>query len=84
MLLTRIEFKEQVFKRDNHKCIICNKDAADAHHIIDRSLFSDNGYYLDNGVSLCSECHIKAEQTIISCKELRTKANIQNIIYPPY
>lgn len=32
-LLTREEFKEQVFARDNYTCIFCNKAAVDAHHI---------------------------------------------------
>ena len=84
MKLNRKEFKEQVFKRDNYKCVVCNKPAVDAHHIIDRSLFADGGYVLDNGVSLCSNCHIKAEQTVLSCSELRQKANIINTIYPSY
>lgn len=32
-LLTREEFKEYVFKRDNHTCIFCSKPAEDPHHI---------------------------------------------------
>jgi hypothetical protein len=81
-LLNRTEFKESVFKRDNHKCVICGKPAVDAHHIIDRSLFDDGGYYLDNGVSLCFEHHMLAEETEISCEFLRSHAKIKNILYP--
>jgi hypothetical protein len=84
-LLTREEFKQQVFFRDKNRCIICKLPAVDAHHIIDRSLFSEDcGYYLDNGVSLCAEHHLQAEQTIISCKTLRAKAGITNIILPEH
>lgn len=86
IILDRYTFREQVFKRDNFKCVICSKSADDAHHIIDRHCFTDGseGYYIDNGVSLCNEHHIDAETTIISCQELREKAGIKNIIYPDY
>lgn len=81
-LLNRDNFRESVFKRDSHKCIICGKPAVDAHHIIDRSCFVDGGYYIDNGVSLCSEHHIDAENGIITCQTIRDKASIKNIILP--
>ncbi|MCK9447141.1 hypothetical protein M0Q50_09845 [bacterium] len=84
ILLNRNDFRESVFKRDNHKCVVCDQPAVDAHHIIDRSLFDDGGYFIDNGVSLCEKHHIEAEQTIISCSELRDLAKIKNIIYPDY
>ena len=45
MLLTRDQFREGVFKRDNHKCVICRAPAVDAHHIIERRLWTDGGYY---------------------------------------
>jgi hypothetical protein len=83
-ILTREEFKLQVLTRDNNSCVICKLPAVDAHHILDRSLFDDEGYYTDNGVSLCSEHHLQAEQTIISCKELRAKANITEIVLPEH
>lgn len=80
--LKRDEFKNNVFKRDNFKCVICGKKAKDAHHIIERRLFSNGGYYINNGVSLCAKHHIEAEMTVISCEELRKKANIEEIILP--
>jgi len=43
------------------------------------------GYYLDNGVTLCSFCHLSyAESTKLSPKRLRELANIKNIILPPH
>lgn len=64
-LLTRDEFREGVFKRDNHKCVICGNPAKDAHHIMERRLFENGGYFMENGVSVCEEHHIQAEQTLI-------------------
>lgn len=82
ILLTRSEFKESVFKRDGFRCIICGQPCIDAHHIIDRECFSDGGYYINNGVSLCSKCHIEAEKGLISCQELRDKSGITNVVLP--
>ena len=81
-LLTRDEFREGVFKRDNHACVICGADAVDAHHIIERRLFSDGGYYLDNGSSLCGDCHMAAERTDISVEEIRAAIGIETPILP--
>lgn len=83
-LLNRDKFRESVFSRDNHKCVICGKPAKDAHHIIERRLFNDGGYYLDNGASLCEEHHIEAEKTTLSCEEIREKIGITNIVLPEH
>jgi len=83
-LLARDNFREQVLKRDNYTCVFCNKLAKNAHHIMERKLFSDGGYYLDNGVSVCEEHHILCEKTIISCEEIRDKAKIGSIILPDH
>lgn len=82
-MLSRDNFRESVFKRDSHKCVICGEPAKDAHHIIERRLFPDGGYYLDNGVSLCEKHHIEAETTVLSCESIRSAANITKIILPP-
>ena len=81
-LLTRDKFRESVFKRDSYKCVMCGCEAKDPHHIIDRKLFDDGGYYLSNGVSLCEVHHIAAENNSISCDELRLKSGITTIILP--
>jgi len=82
-LLSRDKFREGVFARDKHKCVICGDPAKDAHHILERKLFEDEGYYIDNGASLCERCHIKAEQSVITCAEIRKAAGITTIILPP-
>ncbi len=71
-LLTRNKFREQCLARDNHKCVICgNEESLVVHHIIERRLFEDYGYYICNGATICPTCHIKAEQTLITVEELR-------------
>src|SRR3972149_1790099 len=82
--LTRDEFREGVFKRDNHKCVICGEPAKDAHHIMERRLFDDGGYHLSNGASLCQTHHIQAEETTLSCEEIRTAAKIKDVILPEH
>lgn len=81
-LLEREAFKAKVFARDNRCCIFCDKEAQDAHHILDRKLFSDGGYYIDNGASVCHEHHIDCEKTLISVEDVRKAAGITNIVVP--
>lgn len=81
-LLSRDDFREGVFKRDKHKCIVCKQPAVDAHHILDRKLFQNGGYYLNNGVSLCEKCHIGAEKSTITCEQLRILADIIDPVLP--
>jgi 5-methylcytosine-specific restriction endonuclease McrA len=57
----RANFRKEVFTRDNDKCRKCNEPAIDAHHITDRHFIPNGGYVKENGISLCSECHEKAE-----------------------
>lgn len=84
ILLSRDVFRESTFERDKHKCVICGAKAQDAHHIIERRLWDDGGYYIDNGASLCGPCHIKAEQTTLSVEEIRDAAGITNIVLPEH
>ncbi len=83
-LLTRDEFRKQVFNRDNNKCVICSEPAVDAHHIIERRLWPDSGYYLNNGASVCSAHHFLCETTEISVEEIREACGIMKKIIPPH
>jgi hypothetical protein len=83
-LLSREEFKASVFKRDGGCCVICQESAVDAHHIIDRSLWENGGYYLSNGVGLCEKHHLDAEMTLVSCSELREAAGIPEVLLPEH
>lgn len=60
--LVRENFRIEVFKRDKNKCRKCGAGGRlDAHHITDRNEMPNGGYVKENGISLCDECHIKAE-----------------------
>ena len=64
--LTREQFRNAVFARDKHKCVLCGKPAVDAHHIMERKLWEDGGYYIENGASVCADCHWKCERNEVS------------------
>ena len=81
-LLTRDQFREGVFERDSHQCVICGEPAVDAHHILERRLWDDGGYYLDNGASLCKEHHLDCEMTVISVEQVREACGIEKPILP--
>lgn len=62
----RAAFRDAVFKRDKNACKKCGVKASetlqlDAHHVTDRTLMPNGGYVLQNGTSLCPECHERAE-----------------------
>lgn len=88
MLLSRDKFREGVFERDNYKCVICSTPGQDAHHIIERRLFTEphefGGYFLDNGATVCGECHLRCESTEISVEAVRDAAGIVKKVVPSY
>lgn len=79
----RDEFREAVFARSYHLCVICGADAVDAHHIIERRLFPDGGYDINNGAALCETHHLAAESTELTCEEIREAAGIDVVVLPP-
>lgn len=85
-LLSRDSWRTAVLARERGRCAICGGPAAVAHHILERHLFDDGGYYLDNGVALCETadggCHRRAERSELSCAELRAAAGITRALYP--
>lgn len=82
-LLSREEFKARVFGRDKGYCVVCGEPAVDAHHILDRKLFEDGGYYLDNGASLCTMHHTDAEVSKITVEYLRSVCGITTPVLAP-
>lgn len=89
-LLTRDGFRNAVFRRDGGECVVCRHGAGefvkaqDSHHLVERRLWGDGGYYLDNGASLCGDCHLLAESTELSCAEIREAAGIKRIVLPEH
>lgn len=82
--MTRDKFREAVFARDKYTCVLCQLPAQDAHHILERRLFPDGGYYVSNGSSVCGQHHIECETTDISVEQLRLACNITRPILPPH
>ena len=59
---TRLEYKlwrEAVFKRDDYTCQECKERGGElnAHHLKPFSLFPELRYSIDNGITLCKQCH---------------------------
>ncbi|BCB22356.1 RNA ligase family protein [Bosea sp. ANAM02] len=85
VLLTRNEFSAAVLARTGGCCCApgCEAAATAAHHIIERRLFTDGGYYIENGAPLCDAHHLAAEHTTISPSELRAWLGIKRLVQPP-
>ena len=83
-LLTRDAFREGVFARHSHTCVFCDRPAVVAHHIIERRLWPDGGYYLDNGAAVCEEHHLACERTEISVEQVRNACGITRVLVPPH
>lgn len=59
------QFRETVLERDNHQCVECGDDGdLHVHHVIpiydDESLATD----VENGKTLCVECHAEAHEEL--------------------
>ncbi len=56
-------WRETVFRRDNFTCQSCFKRGCElqAHHIKPFSRFPELRFNVDNGVSMCIECHKKTD-----------------------
>lgn len=81
-LMNRDKFREGVFSRDKGKCVFCNEKAQDAHHILERHLFPNGGYYLNNGASVCEKHHLLCESTEISVEEVLLKIGGKRVTPP--
>jgi 5-methylcytosine-specific restriction endonuclease McrA len=72
--VTRARFRDSVFGRDKYACRVCGwkqyPDILDAHHVTNRNDMPNGGYVKENGVTLCPDCHIKAEAGSITAEHL--------------
>lgn len=83
LLLTRETFRDICLKRDKSKCVVCKKsENVTVHHILDRKLFENGGYYINNGATVCEECHWEAELGNITPQEIRNIIGIKTAILP--
>lgn len=89
-LLTRDQFRDSTFARDGHRCVVridgarCSRSADDAHHIVERKLWGNGGYYLENSASVCEPHHMECEQTLIGCDDLRAWCGIKTVLLPDH
>lgn len=84
-LLTRAQFSAACLVRDHHRCVMCGSvEGVHVHHIGERKLWSDGGYYVDNGASVCATHHLQAESTEISCDVLRQRSGITSSHLPDH
>lgn len=53
-------WKKMVHERDNYKCVICKKShKLHSHHIQNYSENEEKQLCLDNGITLCIDCHVE-------------------------
>lgn len=83
-LLDRGSFRDLVLARHGGRCCCCPSPAVDAHHILERRLWPDGGYYAENGAAVCAIHHLACEQTTISVEEIRAASGITRILVPPH
>lgn len=76
VLLSREAFKEKTLARVGGRCCLCEAQAVDAHHILERKLWADGGYYAENGAPLCGRCHWDAEMGKVAPEAVRAAAGI--------
>lgn len=59
----RRQFNEDCLERDGHKCVFCGAtEDLDVHHITDRHEMPNGGYVVSNGITLCPDHHMAAEE----------------------
>lgn len=53
------EWRREIFKRDDYTCQICKERGISlaAHHLNCWSSFPDERFDLENGITLCANCH---------------------------
>lgn len=54
-----VAWSKAIKERDNYKCRVCGKYGVslNSHHIYSWNRFEHHRYDLNNGVTLCSNCH---------------------------
>lgn len=60
----RVEWKhwrKEVFERDNYTCQLCKTSGGTlcAHHLLERSKYSEFKFEVMNGITFCNSCHLK-------------------------
>ena len=76
------EWRKAVFERDNYTCQECGSiEHLEAHHIKEVSKFPELVYEINNGLTLCHECHTKTESYFYF--KTPVKKALNNVIKEP-
>jgi hypothetical protein len=68
------EWRKEVLKRDNFTCRKCfKKNSRIAHHIKPFALFIELRFAIDNGMTLCYDCHKKIHYKRLRCKKKNSR-----------
>lgn len=81
-LLGRAAFKSAVFGASGGRCAEHAAPAVDAHHILERKLFADGGYYLSNGAAVCEQHHWACETAALAVGAVREAARVFQSVLP--
>ncbi|GAH13905.1 unnamed protein product, partial [marine sediment metagenome] len=62
--LEYVNWRRLVFQRDNFTCIVCEKVGGrlNAHHLKSWKNYPKLRYKINNGITLCKECHLKVHK----------------------
>lgn len=81
-----IDWRKKVYKKDNYTCQCCgsknskgNRVTINAHHIYNWSDYEELRYDVENGITLCDECHRKFHK--IYGKRFNNKSQIEEFIH---
>lgn len=56
-----LKWKKSVLERDKHKCAKCGStEDLNVHHILSFAKYPEARYDIDNGITLCYDCHLAA------------------------
>lgn len=72
-------WRRQVFERDDYTCQFCEERGGklNADHIKPYSLFPELRYDIENGRTLCVECHKKTDTYMVKSRVYKKKEKIE-------
>lgn len=84
ILLRPTNFQREVLSRDHHACVCCRSTDVVVAHLLNQQLWSDGGFYVENGVTVCREHELELKRTNLSLETLREAARIPYALTPDH